>query len=117
MNGTAAEVGGTAIRVASQEDGEDAAEESEAEPEAVPGEALSSGLLGILPADGFALDQALQQVMEQLNSLGQGLNPARPGGLAFWLLAGAIGTTACVTVRADRQPSDCRATRWPGFPP
>lgn len=101
VNGTVDEVVETAVRAGSYDGVADSAEESDAleEQESLPGEATGSGLLGILPTDGFAIDQALQQVMEQLNSLGQGLNQSLPGGLAFWLLAGALGTTACVTVR------------------
>jgi hypothetical protein len=90
-------VAGTAVRAASynsQEDGEDGAAE-----ELLPDEATEAGLMGLLPADSSALDQTLQQLLEQLNNLGNGLDQALPGGLAFWLLAGAVGVTACVTVR------------------
>jgi hypothetical protein len=88
----------TAVRAASytsEEEGED----SIPAPEVLPSEATEAGLMGLLPADGTALDETLRQLLEQLNNLGQGLNQMLPGGLAFWLLAGAVGVTACLTVR------------------
>jgi hypothetical protein len=67
--------------------------------EYLPDEATEAGPIGLVPADGSGIDQSLRQLLDQLSNLGQGLNQTLPSGLAFWVLAGAVGVMACVTVR------------------
>ena len=90
----------TALRAASNLD-EEAEGDSPAQEQA-PDEAADAGLMGLVPADGLGIDQASRQLLDQLNNLGDGLNKTLPGGLAFWVLAGAVGLTACVTVRRSQ---------------
>ena len=74
-----------------------------------------SGLLSnFVPADTATLDLAFQQLQDQLGDLGRGLNQLLPGGVAFWLLAGALGATASMTL--CRSQSSRRGLLWAGSP-
>ena len=87
-----------ALRAASYNLDEPAEEELPVEDQPLD-EAAEAGLMGVVPADGSGIDLSLSQLLDELKNLGHDLNQALPGGLAFWVLAGAVGLTGCVVVR------------------